>query len=310
MLSLKQNCTTINFKNMEKTKENFILLMYGTIGKERIDQEIQHNQDIVAGGGDSAGQAQAQLAYLNKLKADPDYQNGSLPRGVEQIILQIMESYTFWHSINEVDTNFFLTQDNYIHNLINVSITVMISCELAKLFNDKECDFSLSNIWSYHVEEIKQANIASETEIDYITEQFARKESTRSQAIKRFLEFRNKSVAHNSNNTGLLWSDFISTINFVSRAWGVIDEYYSPNCFPRPIQLSDQLYTPLQAHFTPPQIKQMKEARLKLMEGMFKAASTNLVTGDQDNIKPFGDLKITIKIEPTMEVNGERRVQQ
>ena len=33
------------------------------------------------------------------------------------------------------------------------------------------------------------------------------------------------------------------------------------------------------------------------MNDMFKAASTNLVTGVQDNINPFGDLKVTAKIE-------------
>ena len=297
MISLKQNCTAITFKNMEKIKDNFILLLYGTVDKEIIDQEIQRNKNIVDNGFDSTGQIKAQLDYLNKLKSDPHYQSGNLPRGIEKIILQIMESYTFWHSINEVDSNFFLVQDSYIHNLINVSITFMISCELAKLFNDKSDDFSLFNIWNHDVDEIKKAKIASEEEIDYITEQFARNESTRDQAIKRFLDFRNRSVAHNSSSIGIQWSDFVSTINFVIRVWGVIDEYYSPNCFPRPIQLSDQLYTPLQSYFTSPQVKQMKEARLKLMDDMFKAASTNLVTGTQDNIKPFGDLKITVKIK-------------
>lgn len=304
MITLKQNCTVLNFKNMEKTKDNFILLMYGTIEKERIDQEIQDNQEMVDGGHDSNGDAQSQLDYLKRLKADQSYQNGSLPRGIEKIILQIMESYTFWHSINEIDSNFFLTQDNYIHNLINVSLTFMVSCELAKLFNNKPDDFSLNNIWQYDAESIKSANIASADEIDYITDQFARNESTRDQAIKRFLDFRNKSVAHNTNNTGMQWSDFVSTMNFIIRVWGIIDEFYSPNCFPRPIQLSDQLYTPFRPHFTPLQIKEMKEARLKLMQDMFAAASTNLVTGANDTIKPFGDLKVTVTIESVTKVRG------
>ncbi|WP_160106176.1 hypothetical protein [Pseudomonas izuensis] len=297
MISLKQNCTAINFKNMEKIKDNFILLLYGTIDKEIIDQEIQRNQEIVDGGYDTTGQTQGQLDYLNKLKADPHYQSGNLPRGIEKIILQIMESYTFWHSINEVDSKFFLTQDNYVHNLINVSITFMISCELAKLFNHDEGDFSLANIWKHDVDEIKKSNIIDSDEIHYITAQFARDEATRDPSIKRFLNFRNKSVAHNSNSIGIEWSDFVSTINFIIRVWGVVDEYYSPNCFPRPVQLADQLYTPLLPHFKLTEIQEMKEARLKLMQGMFKAASTNLVTGIQDNIKPFGDLKITVKIQ-------------
>jgi len=296
MISLKQNCTTISFKNMEKTKENFTFLMYGAIEKELIDQAIQQNQEMIDGNYSPTDHYQKELEYLQKLKSDQNYRSGNLPRGFEKIILQIMESYTFWHSINDADTQSFLTQDNYIHNLINVSITFMISCELAKLFNYKPEDFSLVNVWNHNVDDIKKANITSDDEIDYITEQFSRNESTRNQEIKRFLDFRNKSVAHNTNDTGIQWSDFVSTINFINRAWGIIDEYYSPNCFPRPIQLTDQLYTPLTPNFTPPQIKRMQEARLKLMENMFEAASTNLITGAKDNIKPFGDLRITIRI--------------
>ena len=304
MITLKPNCSALSFKNMEKSKENFILLMYGSIEKERIDQAIQRNQEIVDGGSDSTGQFKDQVDYLKKLKSDPMYQSESLPRGIEKILLQIMESYMFWHSVNEVDANFFLIQDNYIHNLINVSLTFMVSCELAKLFNNKDDDFSLNNIWNHDVNEIKKANIVTNDEIDYITEQFARSEATRDQAIKRFLDFRNKSVAHNANNIGMQWSDFVSTINFIIRVWGIIDEYYSPNCFPRPIQLSDQLYTPLQPYFAPSQIKEMKEARLKLMKDMFSAASTNLVTGAKDKIKPFGDLKVSVKIESIAEISS------
>lgn len=296
MITLKPNCSAINFKNMEKTKENFIFILYGTIEKEMVEQEIQHNQEIVDSGYDSTGYFKEEIDYLNKLKSCPYYQTDSLPRGIEKIILQIMESYTFWHSINEIDSNFFLTHNNFIHNLINVSITFMVSCELAKLFNNKPDDFSLNNIWNHDVNKIRKTNIATDDEIDYITEQFSRKDSTRDQAIKRFLDFRNKSVAHNTNNTGMYWSDFVKTINFVIRAWGIIDAYYSPYCFPRPIQLSDHIYTPLRSYFSFKQIKEMKDARLKLMNDMFAAASTSLITGERDSIKPFGDLKVTVKI--------------
>jgi hypothetical protein len=296
MITLKPNCSALSFKNMEKTKENFTLLMYGTVEKEIIDQEIQRNKEIVESENDSAGYFQAQVDYLNKLKLCPHYQNGSLPRGIEKIILQVMESYTFWHSLNEVESNFFLTQNNYIHNLINVSVTFMVSCELAKLFNNKPDDFSLCNIWNHDVHEIKKSNVTTIDEIDYITEQFARNESTRDKAIKRFLDFRNKSIAHNENNIGMKWSDFFSAMNFIIRVWGIIDEYYNPGCFPRPIQLSNQVYTPLQPYFSHQQIDAMRAARLKLMTDMFLSASTNLKTGAKDNIKPFGDLQISVKV--------------
>lgn len=281
---------------MEKTEKNFSRLMYGFIDKARIDQKIEDNQFAIENGFDKYGQFKKDLDYLLKLKGNKHYQNDSLPRGIENIILQTIEVFSFWHSVNAIDSNFFLIQNNFIHNLVNVSITSMVSCELAKLFNNKPEDFSLNNIWDHNEEDVRSARITTEEEISYISEQFKREDSTRDQAIKRFLDFRNKSIAHNSNNTAMNWSDFIKTVNFIVRAWGVLDKFYSPNCSPRPIQLSDNLYSPLQPHFRPNEISKMKETRLEIMNNIFKAASTNLVTGEIDSIQPFGDLKISINI--------------
>lgn len=303
MITLKPNCTAVSFKNMEKTKDNFLLLMYGYPDKEIIDQKIQFGRLVIESGHDSKGLFREEVDYFNKLRSDPNYQNGSLPRGVEEIILQIMESYTFWYSINEIDSKFFLAEDNFIHNLINVSLTFMVSCELAKLFNNKEDDFSLNNIWNHDVQGIRNADIVTPEEVDYITEQFARNEATRDPAIKRFLDFRNKSVAHNTNNTGMQWSDFIRTMNFIVRVWGVVDEYYSPNCIPRSIGLSDQIYAPLKPYFSATQIKEMQNVRLLLMKDIFKSASRNLITREQDRIKPFDDLKVTVEIESKDKLN-------
>ncbi|WP_460158699.1 hypothetical protein [Pseudomonas sp. S3_E11] len=296
MISLKPGCTTINFKNMEKTKDNFTLLLYGTIEKGLIDQEIERNQMMIDGKYEPVEHYHKELEYLQRLKLDDNYKAGNLPRGFEKIILQVMESYTFWHSISDVDSQSFLTGDTYIHNLINVSITFMISCELAKLFNYKPGDFSLANVWEHEVDNLKKAKITSDAEIDYISAQFSREETSRDPGIKRFLDFRNKTIAHNASDIGVKWSDFVNSIKFINRAWGIIDELYSPNCFPRPIQLTDQLYAPLLSIFTALQVNQMKEARLKLMEDLFEAASTNLITGVKDGIRPFGDLKVTIQI--------------
>lgn len=299
MISLKQNCTALNFKNMEKTKQNFELLMYGTFEKEIIDREIDKHKYNIKNNLDKFGQSKKQLEYLLKLKQNEYYKKDLLPRGIEKIILQAIESFAFWYSLNSSDNNFFLMQDNYIHNLINVSIVFMVSCEIAKLFNSKKEDFSLCNIWFDQKNEISNTGITDKTEIDYITEQFHRNEDTRDQSIKKFLDFRNKSIAHNSNTIGIEWSDIIKTINFIVRVWGILDEYISPNCFPRSIILEEYLYTPLQNYLKTDDIIKIKKLRLKIMKDIFKAASTNLITGVIDKIKPFGELKVTAKIIST-----------
>ena len=112
---------------MEKTKENFSLLLYGPVDKERIDEEIERNRYVVENISDEhRDYANRELDYLLQLKSDINYQNDNLPRGIEKIILQVMESYTFWHSVNEVESDFLLVSNNYIHNLINISITFMV----------------------------------------------------------------------------------------------------------------------------------------------------------------------------------------
>lgn len=292
MITLKPSCKKINFKNMEKTRENYLLLMYGTDDIDTANRAIKSSKQLVESGHDTTGYFKSEMDFFISLTADQLYQSGGLPKGIKKSILQIIEGFTFWHSINEVDSDFFLAQSNYIHNLIDVSLTYMVSCELSKLFNNQEADFSLANIWEAESDNIKASAVTTPTEIDYITVQFEKNESNRDQAIKRFLDFRNDSVAHNNNSVGLLWPDFMHTMKFVLRAWGIINEYFSPEAFPASIQKSEELYAPLQPHFTPQQIQMMKDARLRLMKEMFLAASVNLTTGIADQITPFGDLKL------------------
>lgn len=297
MIKLKENCTALNFKNMEKTKENFKTLLYGVVEPENIEQEISLNKLLVDQSIEPDEERKNYLDNLLSLKDNPDYQSGSFPRGIEKIILQTMEIYTFWHSINDIDSKFFLISENFIHSLVDVSITFMVSCELAKLFNQKPEDFSLYNVWKYNADEIENSIITDQNECRYISEQFERNDATRDQGIKRFLDFRNKSIAHNSNDRGMQWADFKKTMNFIIRVWGITDEYFSPNCFPRPIGFSENIFSPLTPYFKGDQIKEMKEKRMALMRELFDAASTNLLTGEKDKIKPFGELKITTKLE-------------
>ena len=295
-MRLKSECTGLNFKNMEKTPENFSLLMYGTPDNEMLGEILARNQQVIDSGNDTTGYFQKEIDYYLKLKENIFYQSGTLPRGIEKIILQLIESYSFWQSVQSIKSRSILNRDSYIHNLIDVSITYMVSCEIAKLFNSDEKDFSLSNIWSHHAAQVASDGITSAEEILYITTQFDLKSDDRKESIKRFLQFRNKTIAHNNGIIETTWNDFLDTIHFVVRSWGLVDQIYSPQCFPRPVQMSDELYRPLQSDFSAVEIVQMKEHRALILNDIFKAASTNLCSGEVDHVKPFGEFKVSVKI--------------
>lgn len=296
MLELNPGCTSVNFKNIKKTKENIELIMYGVIEPELIDKEIEKYETYIDNDIGDITMYKEKLDELIKIKSDKLYKEGLYPRGIEKIILQTMEIFSFWHSLSTIDKEYLLNSRSYLSNLFTVSVTFMISCEVAKLFNKEPDDFSLCNLWKHHENELLNSSFTDNNEIEYITEQFKRNEKTRNQAIKRFIDFRNKTIAHNSRDIGLNWSDFLETIYFILRVWGILDEFISPNCFPRPIQLDNSLYQPLYTLLKADDVQLMKNKRLEIMKQFFSAASKNIITGNTDNIKPFGNLIVNAKI--------------
>ena len=293
MLKLKPNCSVISYKAMEKTKDNYIIVMYGVTPMEEIDAEIKKNQQYAEQEGQESEQFVQQVGYLKRLKANKDYVEGNIPRGIEKIIEQIIESYAFVDSLKSNHSSALLSAESYFFNLVNVSTTFMISCELAKLFQTDERDFTLANIWNDHADVISEANITDDKEIEYISRQFSSSASQRDSSIQTFLKFRNKSISHNKRDVPITWEDFFQTMKFIVRVWGLLDAYHSPNCFPRPIYLDEQLYTPLGTICSYKELTKMKEHRLARMKELFKAASQNLVSGKTDDIKPFGEFKMT-----------------
>ncbi|MBY7894173.1 hypothetical protein KW455_18335 [Vibrio fluvialis] len=295
MISLKSGCTNLNFKNMEKIPSNYKFLLYNIPSKENIDEQLKYWEELV--GDDLQSPFIDNLNYIKRLKIDPNFQAGKLPRGLEAIVLQIIESYAFWHALHEVSDENFIVQDNYFHNLINVSINTMISCELAKLLSHHSDDFSLTNIWKEHVKELKLSNITDNEEIDYITQVLSRDPDVLPSEMRNFTNFRNKSIAHNQYVLNVGWSDFKVTINFILRAFAILDEYYSPNSFPRPVMRTQDLFRNIQKIIKTSDIAKAKQKREELMSECFEAASKNLITNQKGNLKPFNifRMKVTIK---------------
>ncbi|MEI8603974.1 hypothetical protein [Pseudoalteromonas sp. B160] len=295
MISLKSGCTNLNFKNMEKIPSNYKFLLYNIPSKENIDEQLKYWEELV--GDDLQSPFIDNLNYIKRLKSDPNFQDGKLPRGLEAIVLQIIESYAFWHALHEVSDDNFIVQDNYFHNLINVSINTMISCELAKLLSRHSDDFSLTNIWEEHLKELKLSNITDNEEIDYITQVLRRDHNVLPSEMRNFTNFRNKSIAHNQYVLSVGWSDFKVTINFILRAFAILDEYYSPNSFPRPVMRTQDLFQNIQKIIKTSDIAKAKQKREELMSECFEAASKNLITKQKGSLKPFNisRMKVTIK---------------
>ena len=296
MLKLKETCTALKFNNLVHNETTIKTLMYGSPSQENATEQIKHLESCCITAPQFKAEYESDIQNLKNILEDPNYQSGLYPRGLEEIIQQIIEPMAFWHAISTLESAHFFSSDNYFCRLVDVSLTFMLSCEIAKLFNSKLPDFSLLNVWKVSREKVISREITTAEEVFYIDEQFEINGENRKPPIKRLLNFRNKQVAHNSASGDTEKNDFIFTTKFVLRVWAILDALYSPECFPRPIHLDEHLFEEFYKIMTSAELKKVKNKRLSFINELIKACRINLVSGDSDSKAPFAELKVSFNI--------------
>lgn len=297
MLHLKPNCTTLKFSNLVINEESIRTLLYGAPSPEKATEQIASLQDACVLSPEYAEDYKSQMCALERLIADPNYKEGKYPRGIENIIQQIIEPISLWEAISELENGHFLASENYFKSLIDVAITFLLSSEIAKLFNFKEEDFSLCNVWRECKSLALAQGLTTEGEVDYIDDQFDVKRNLREARIKRVLQFRNKQIAHNSSSDAIDKSDLIYTIRFILRVWAILDSIYCSNYLPRPILMDENVFAHFHKIMSAEEIKRVKAERSKFINELINACSLDLVTGEKDEKRPFGELKITFDLK-------------
>ncbi|EJL6600995.1 hypothetical protein ACOCGS_003475 [Vibrio cholerae] len=296
MLKLKENCTKLNFQNMVKSDEAIKLIMYGVSSEEYYKSEIKHLTECCRVTPEYTDDFKLEIGEYQSILNDPNYLKGIYPRGLEEIIQQIVEPMSLWEAITSLSTDHFLASENYFRSLVDVSVTFLLSCEIAKLFNDKPGDFSLSNVWKYSRERVVLSGVACAEEVAFIDIQFDLRSELRDKRIKRLLQFRNKQIAHNDASEETIKDDFTYTTYFVLRVWAILDALYSPDCYPRPILMDEHLFDQFYKIMTNDELAHVKRERLKFINELLSSCSKDLVTGKCDGKLPFAQLNITIKI--------------
>ncbi|EKO3893195.1 hypothetical protein CAG58_00265 [Vibrio sp. V31_P5A7T61] len=296
MLKLKENCSRLNFKNIVKNDSTIEILMYGTGSQELYKSGIEELEECCISSPEYAEVFHQQIDSYKKILEDPNYIQGLYPRGIQKIIQQIIEPMSLWEAITSLTTDHFLASDNYFRNLVDVSLTFLLSSEIAKLFNHKPEDFSLYNIWLESKQKIQASNLVTLEEIEFIDSQFEVSGKKRDPRLKRLLNFRNKQVAHNSVADKTLKDDFIFVTCFILRVWAILDAVYRPNCMPSPIHMDEEIFYQFYKIMSNNELSYVKAKRLKFINELLSACSIDLITGANDGKRPFSELKITVNI--------------
>ncbi|EKK9988617.1 hypothetical protein PP645_004314 [Vibrio vulnificus] len=296
MLKLKKNCTTLSFKNVIKDDRVIETLMYGVGSQEHYKSEIDLLEECCISSPEYADEFRSQINGYKQILRDPNYNEGLYPRGIEKIIQQIIEPMSLWEAITSLTTGHFLASENYFRSLVDVSLTFLLSSEIAKLFNHKPADFSLYNIWFESKLKIQASDQVTQEEIEFIDSQFEVNGEKRDPRLVRLLNFRNKQIAHNSASDATHKDDFVYVTCFILRVWAILDAVYRPDCMPRPIHMDEQLFNQFYKIMSNAELSHVKAERLKFINELLNACSKNLITGENDGKRPFAELRISVKI--------------
>lgn len=295
MLKLKENCSTLSFKNIIKDDSTIGILMYGTGTQEHYKSQIDLLEECCISSPEYADEFRSQINGYKQILCDPNYNKGLYPRGIEKIIQQIIEPMSLWEATTSLTTEHFLASENYFRSLVDVSLTFLLSSEIAKLFNHKPADFSLYNIWFVSKPKIQVSNQVTLEEIEFIDSQFEINGKKRDPRLARLLNFRNKQIAHNSASDETLKDDFVYVTCFILRVWAILDAVYSPNCMPRPIHLGEHLFEQFYKIMSSTELSHVKAERLKFINELLSACSKDLITGENDGKRPFAEIRVTVK---------------
>ncbi|MBE3662988.1 hypothetical protein BOO91_18815 [Vibrio navarrensis] len=296
MLKLKEKCSSLNFKNIVKNDSAIKILMYGTGSPEQYERGIEEFKEWCILKPEYAEVFRSEIESYKIILEDPNYIKGLYPRGIEKIIQQIIEPMSLWEAITSLKTDHFLASENYFRRLVDVSLTFLLSSEIAKLFNHKEEDFSLYNIWLESKNKVQASNLVTSEEIDFIDSQFEVNGNKRDPRLKKLLNFRNKLVAHNSAADEILKDDFIYVTRFILRVWAILDAVYQPNCIPRPIHMDEQLFDQFYKIMSNDELSYVKAKRIKFINEMLSFCGIDLVTQTNDGKRPFEELNITVNV--------------
>lgn len=296
MLKLKENCSTLSFKNVIKDEAAIEILMYGTRSQEHYKSEIDFLEECCISSPEYADEFRSQINSYKQILGDSKYNEGLYPRGIEEIIQQIIEPMSLWEAITSLTTGHFLASQNYFRSLVDVSLTFLLSSEIAKLFNHKPADFSLYNIWVESKPKIQASDQVTSEEIEFIDSQFEVNGKQRDPRLVRLLNFRNKQIAHNSASDETLKDDFVYVTCFILRVWAILDAVYSPNCLPRPIQMDEHLFDQFYKIMSSAELSHVKMKRLTFINELLSTCSKDLMTGENDGKRPFAELRVSVKV--------------
>ncbi|MFC1684752.1 hypothetical protein ACFL0R_04690 [Pseudomonadota bacterium] len=239
---------------------------------------------------------QDELSNLTEYIESDEFKNGCYPRGIDELILELIEWRAALYAFQNVDTEKNPFTEHVFHAQWLMGGTYTVFCLIGKLVSSDNRDNSLRKLWDTVKEYVANSGLCEKDEADLVTEIMHKRQGHFTNDNSKAILFRNKYIAHNESLPQLEWIEVDKDIKLLCRVWSLITMWSSFGIM-QPFRSGEIAFSGLDNVFNPAEIKLLNDQRESYIKLVKKWSISSLIDEESTSkCSPFGELSISFSV--------------
>ncbi len=285
----------MEFSTEDDAKNYSVGITAKHIHPEDINKRLDdYNSYLASASEDSKSYWQEEVDNLEAWINSEEFINGEYPRGIDELVLELIEWRAVIFALQNVDTRNDPFQQHPFYAQWLVGGTYTVFCLLGKLVSKDLRDNSLRKLWGMVSEYIAQSGLSTDDEIDYINNKMHRSRGQFTNINSQAMLYRNKVIAHNESLPRMEWLELDKDVELISRIWSLVTMWSSFGIM-EPFRNNEQLFSGTESVFSPEEIRLLLEQRGIYLNRVKAWCTKSIHNVEQVSERsPFGTFSISV----------------
>ena len=237
---------------------------------------------------------QEEVNNLEEWINSEESKNGEYPRGIDELVLELIEWRAAIFAFQNVDTKNDPFKEHTFYAQWLVGGTYTIFCLLGKLVSKDNRDNSLRKLWSMVSAYISESGLCGDGELDYINEKMHRAQGQFTNSNSQAMLYRNKVIAHNESLPRMEWSELDKDVELITRMQSLITMWSSFGLM-EPFRKPEQVFSGTESVFSGEEVSLLLKQRDIYLDRVKVWCTQSLPNGEQISQRsPFAEFSISI----------------
>jgi hypothetical protein len=222
-----------------------------------------------------------EIEQIENWQASDKFKNGDFPRGIDELMLELIEWRALKYALQNVQTERSPFTDHVFFQQWLIGGTYAVFALLGQLVSKDDRDNSLRKLWRTVVPFIERDGACAPDEMRHIDRELLGRAGRFTNENSKAILFRNTTIAHNEKQTRLTWNEIDKDIEILVRVWSIIGAWASFGLHD-PFRTADQAFSGLEPYFAPSELKALRVKRGEYLHRVIQWSLNHLHNGERD----------------------------